>query len=404
MAYQIDIENDLRPAYYDGFHCLAADCRYSCCKGWSITFDKKDYLSLKRQEGGEAFNARMDRALRRIRKGPSNGPFYGEFDMSTGVCPLLREDSLCALQIEKGHGALPHVCRTYPRAAAYMASGCLERSLSPSCEGVLELLWNLPEGVEFRSDPLPKVEQRRLTVHDGQPLAPFFGRIREWCVDMLQNRDYPLPERILRVGIALRELADGEEDLAAWLIRAQTLAGQRGSVMPQTDQAALPLRLSSHFRTLLQLKSTEKDFASIPEELIADLGITSNSDSNQFTIPLPPYQAARARYEERFGDRAYFLENLMVSIFFHLHLPTLTSREELWKGYVNFCNLYAFYHFLAVMSCREGAAGDKAELFRLMVYASRSLIHNGARQSALRDEFFQNDSATLAHMAILLGD
>ena len=49
---------------------------------------------------------------------------------------------------------------------------------------------------------------------------------------------------------------------------------------------------------------------------------------------------------------------------------------------------------MAVMSCREEAAGDKAELYRLLVCASRGLIHNGARQTSLRDEFFQNDSAT----------
>ena len=45
----IKIKNDLRPAYYNDFHCLAAGCRLSCCKGWRIAFDKKDYLSLKRQ-------------------------------------------------------------------------------------------------------------------------------------------------------------------------------------------------------------------------------------------------------------------------------------------------------------------------------------------------------------------
>lgn len=43
------VDKDLRPAYYDDFHCLAAGCRLSCCKGWRISFDKKDYLSLKRK-------------------------------------------------------------------------------------------------------------------------------------------------------------------------------------------------------------------------------------------------------------------------------------------------------------------------------------------------------------------
>ena len=58
---------------------------------------------------------------------------------------------------------------------------------------------------------------------------------------------------------------------------------------------------------------------------------------------------------------------------------------------------------MAVMSCREGSAGNREELFRSLVHVSRSLLHNGAQRSALRDELFQNDSATLAHMAILLG-
>ena len=112
--------------------------------------------------------------------------------------------------------------------------------------------------------------------------------------------------------------------------------------------------------------------------------------------------AARARFQERFGDREYFMENLMVSVFFHLRMPRMTSVEELWRSYVNFCNLYAFFRFMSVMSCREGASADREELFRLMVFASRTLIHDSQRQSRLRDELFQSGSATLAHMAILL--
>ena len=38
----------------------------------------------------------------------------------------------------------------------------------------------------------------------------------------------------------------------------------------------------------------------------------------------------------------------------------------------------------------------------MMVCASRGLMHNTPQKAKLRDEFFQNDSATLAHMAILL--
>ena len=404
MPTRIEINNELRPAYYDDFRCLAAGCRYSCCKGWRISFNKKDYLSLKRQEGSEEFNARMDHGLRRIRKGPLTDIHFGEFDMDSGVCPLLREDCLCGLQVEKGPEALPAVCQTFPRAKIPSASGYLERSLSPACEGVLELLWNLPDGIEFRADPLPKTERKILTLRDGQPLAVFFPHIREWCVDMLQDRRYPLGKRILLMGLALRELAEGEEDAAAWLLRSRALADGGAPDLPEAEEsAALPLILSNHFRTLMQLQTTGTEFASVPGDISRGLDVTGKAGTSRITISLERYQAARARYEENFGDREYFMENLMTALFFHLHLPMLSGREELWKGYVNFCNLYSFYRFMAVMSCREEAAGDKAELYRLLVCASRGLIHNGARQTSLRDEFFQNDSATLAHMAILLG-
>lgn len=396
QKFQVLINTDLRPAYYDDFHCLAADCRFSCCKGWRITFNKKDYLSLKRQEGSPEFNQRMENSIHRIRKDPPAG-HYGEFDMHTGICPLLREDCLCDLQVEKGHEALPEVCRIFPRAE-FCSSSYLERSLSPACEGVLELLWNLPEGLDFRSDPLSKEEQKVMTLTGDLSLRPFFLPIREWCVDTLQDRSVSLSQRILRMGLALRELAEGETDLAAWMARAQTLREQRN--LSPTEET-LPMLLSSCCRTLLRLSDQSEDFASVVLELLQGLGVDL-SDIHRAVIPSEPYLVARKRYQEVFGDQDFFLENLMVSVFFHLHLPFLYSREELWKGYVNFCNLYAIYRFMAVMSCREGVEDCKKELFRLTVFASRRLIHNGLCQSLLRDELFQNDSATLAHMAILL--
>ena len=399
-SVSIKINKDLRPAYYDDFHCLAADCRFSCCKAWRIAFDKKDYLSLKRQKGTEDLNNRLEQGVRRLRDKESN--YYGEFDMSGGDCPLLREDGLCALQIEKDHAALPQVCRVFPRARSYLPE-YLERSLSPACEGVLELLWNLPDGVEFRSDPLPKKERGTLTVSGERPLVPFFQPIREWCIDILQDRRLPLPQRILLIGFALRELAEGEMDIPAWLTRARALPeAEELPGLPQ-EENALAMFLTSNLRTLNLLETTGADYAGIQSGVPRALGVTLRMDALQVTIPTAPYRAARQRYEEKFKDREYFMENLMVSLFFQLNLPNLKSGEELWKSYVNFCNLYAFYRFMAVASCREGGAGDKAELFRLIVFASRGMIHNGARQTALRDELFQNDSATLAHMAILLG-
>lgn len=398
------VNTDLRPACYDAFHCLAADCRFSCCKGWQITFDKKDYLSLKRLEGSPELNARMEGALRRIRT-DTPARHFGEFDMHTGICPLLREDGLCDLQVEKGHEALPEVCRVFPRAESYSA-GYLERSLSPACEGVLELLWNLPEGLAFRSDPLPKNKWREKQFPEGELTLPaYFPVIREWCVDVLQDRRFPLPDRLMLMGIGLRKLTEGEWDLASWPRRVREIPESAGAVLPREPECrAMQEYLSNNVGVLVGIRASGTDFSGIRKEIAQGLGagLTYNGDHMEADLSLTPYLEAAKRYEERFGDRAYFLENLMVTLLFHLSMPDPSSPETLWKSYANLCYLYSFYRFLAVMSCREGAEGDKAELFRLMVFASRGLIHNRGFQNRLRDELFQNDSATLAHMAILL--
>ena len=91
----------------------------------------------------------------------------------------------------------------------------------------------------------------------------------------------------------------------------------------------------------------------------------------------------------------------MVSVAFYLHVPDLSNPEDMWKSYVNLCNLYSFFRFAAV--CAMEKEVSRARLFHILGVSSRSLLHNHARQDLLRDEFFENDSATLAHMAILLG-
>lgn len=408
MADQLPIHYDLRPAYYDRFQCLAGACRFSCCKGWNITFNKKDYLALKRQEGSDELTANLTQNVRRIRQGPNAGRFYGEFDMSGGTCPLLREDGLCSLQLEKGHGALPEVCRVFPRTQAYSDSGYLERRLTPTCEAVLELLWDLPDGVDFVADPLPKSKTRTLIMGTSGPLRLRFQELRSACIDLLQDRRRPLAQRILLMGLALKELADGEEDVDGWLARTRTLVDD-----PETDrrlqlpdqQKTLSMFLTNNIRVMLASQSPNRELSAVLKEVLDGLGAVLTFEGGQavnFSLPNDPYLAARARFEENFQDRAYFMENLMVTLFFNFQTPNLGSREKLWKSYVDFCNLYSFCRFMAVASCREGAAGDKAELFRMMVCASRGLMHNTPQKAKLRDEFFQNDSATLAHMAILL--
>lgn len=403
---RIPVEYNLRPAYYDRFQCLMGACVYNCCQAnWRINFNKKDYLSLKRMDSSPTLNENLKKALRRVRGNGQSEENYGEFvAVGGGHCPLQRKDGLCSLQWEKGPDALPKVCRVFPRGGGPMISGFWEHSLSPACEGVLELLWNLPDGVDFVSDPLP--EKKRGVVSAGSNfLRPHFQNVRSQCIDLLQSWRYPLSQRILLMCLALKELAEGEPDIDRWMAHTQALAEDprmaQGLRLPEENKA-LHLFLSANLKVLSTVSDEDTMLGPVLDEVMNGLGIAPQDGSSRAALPLGPYLTARARFAEQFTGREYFMENLMVSLFFHLSLPDVDSGETLWKSCVRFCNFYSFYRFMAVMSCREGAPGDKAELFRMMVYASRRLLHNSLGQTEIQKELFQNDSATLAHMAILL--
>lgn len=233
-------------------------------------------------------------------------------------------------------------------------------------------------------------------------MAMSFQDIRSLCIDFLQDRRRPLHQRILLMGVALRELADGEKDIPRWLERGRWIL-EYGSVTEYLQgldgSRTLDLVLHNNIHTLLTMRQ-DSDAAALLN--IMERWLAVDLRSGQLKAHHGPYLAARTRYQERFGDRDYFMENLMVTLFFHMKLPDVNDAEILWKSYVSFCNLYATYYFTAVMSCRDDAPADRDELFRLMVLISRATIHNTQRQTALRDRFFRNDSATLGHMAIML--
>ena len=57
---KLTIRTALIPNYYQNFHCLASECRDSCCIDWRITFNKKDYLRLRRLEAPPELKARLE--------------------------------------------------------------------------------------------------------------------------------------------------------------------------------------------------------------------------------------------------------------------------------------------------------------------------------------------------------
>ena len=403
----IPVRTALMPLCYRDFHCLAAACRDNCCgSNWKIAFNKKDYLRVKRSAKSDELKEILASGISRLRKHELGDTFYAQFDVGdNGKCAFQTEEGLCFLQLECGAAALPYVCRTYPRKSLYTAAA-KELSLSPSCEGVLALLWDLPQGIDFWEEPLPKKEWQLVKV---PPQLARFADIRSFCVDVIQERSLPLSRRLLLLGLLLQRLKDFDwtmegvvDEWVAW--GSEQLRSPSVAATLETFPRNRLEFLTSNIQVMLGVyENTDTRSKEVYRSLFSALSVEEDWERNglgKFSIDTIRYQHLEAQLKELLGHMDEFLENLMVMTAFYSTFPNPTGPEELWKSYAALCGLYSFYWFAAVCGCHKEVSRER--LFQIIVAASRDLLHNTARLDWLADIVIE-DGGTLAKIAVLLG-
>lgn len=404
---EFQVRTALMPICYQDFHCLAGACRDNCCGGWEIAFNKKDYLRIKRSAQSEELKEILSKGMSRLRKHELGDQFYAHFAVGAeGVCPFQNEEGLCRLQLECGEAALPQVCQAYPRKTFY-TSAAKEFALSPSCEGVLALLWDLPQGIDFWEEPLPTKDWGTV---ETEPRLARFADVRSFCIDVLQERSLPFSRRMLLLGMLIRRLTEsdwtGEGDVDRWLAQGeeQLHAPSTASVLEGTPRDRDGY-LTDNFFTLLELyQNAGTKEKAVYYSLLSALSAKENwehSESEQFDLDRGQYRRMEKRLEELLGHSDYFFENLMVITAFYETFPTLVTPEKLWRSYVDLCGLYSFFRFAAICGCGQEASRER--LFQVIGTVSRGLLHNKGRREELLDRLFARGGGTLAHMAVLAG-
>lgn len=172
------------PDYFDSFSCLAGACPDTCCGQWEIVVDpeaKARYLSVEGPLGG------------RIRAALTEVDGEDCMVLDHGRCPLLTEDGLCSIVLEKGEDFLSTTCHTHPRFTE-IYGGLQETMLSVSCPEAAHLLLDRAAPLTFltRSDDTP--------VDGPNDLDPELFRAlmqsRDTAFALMQNRSRPISDRL----------------------------------------------------------------------------------------------------------------------------------------------------------------------------------------------------------------
>ena len=260
----------------------------------------RDYFRLVGLECSPELRSRLDRALHILRDATPER--YAEFSRTyTGECPLIRPDGLCALQRECGEDALSSVCRYYPRSPRTLHGG--ECSLSVTCEGVCETLFAKKDKMRFIKRELEFKYDLPSPCDDMA--TRFYERTRELFISLLQDRDYPIGERLCACEKAARTLdtafASGDEEAVdASLDECEKITPVKANPSPDEGgflaARAMLDRLTEQYPIENYVKNTAKTDHSAYAALIKD-------------------------FETKFADHAVMAEQVLVNHVFYETFP-----------------------------------------------------------------------------------
>jgi len=339
----------LVPDYYQAFRCKIGQCRTPCCDGWPVTFSMLDYFKLLGVECSPELKRRLDNALH-LTEHPAEEEYAMLLPRYDGTCPMRLEDGRCGLQVEAGEGALPAVCRQYPRSIRPGECCC-----SNSCEAVIELL-DREAPIQFQTISREEMAFPRKRVH-------FFetgGReieIRLWLIAFLQDRSIPLGRRLGRLGEAVRRL---DEALTAHDFDAldELLSGKTEILVPELpDSKSIALDIVRQLLVRMDdLSDSIRDYGKMALRHFDREGALSGEAIAQRLSQASPHWEA-------------WFENMMVNHMFFSQFPFQDRPVSLKDDTVALFAVYALLLFLSIGAgdgTNERMADIAAALFRLV--------------------------------------
>ena len=347
--------------YYDEFACTGPECEDTCCQHWKIFLTKSEYMNFKKMDCSPELRATLDSSFKRVKTG--NETQYAKVEFrEDGKCPLFGEDGLCMLQKEKGESALTFVCSVFPRNWSQIGGSVAAFTLTPTCYHVVELLMQHPEGLVLSEEEYDRknkyINQNRYAgkiIAPDSKILPYIWTIKTAQLDILQNRNFTISERLLILGYytnKLREyLSNSPEKIASlssMMLDNELITKIADSLKaPQDDVQAAAKTYDMLFK-LIEFKRRTSPVGHTAKLLgtVADsVGLTYQyRDDGQTEVSwnIEPYVKNRDIFRKIEEERPYIIENLLVNLSF-----SQFSEEEklIWSDYFA---LVALYNFLKV--------------------------------------------------------
>ena len=172
------------PSYYTAFRCIGGACGDNCCIGWEIEIDSKTLAAYRVLPGPLGARIRDNLA--------AAGDGTAHFRMKGDRCPMLTEDNLCQIILQKGPGSLCEVCDQHPRFHNWFGAE-KESGLGLCCEAAARLILGTPEPLTLLEREIPEPADPEFV---PGPCFAVLKRARRAALDLLGDRRQGIDVRL----------------------------------------------------------------------------------------------------------------------------------------------------------------------------------------------------------------
>lgn len=398
----------LTPTYTEEFECIGGKCEDTCCRGWHIYLNKKIY-KLYNKLNVEKLNVKVDKVIKRNRKCKSDCQ-YGEIILDKNRrCPFLSKENLCDIYINFGQDKMSDVCAIYPRSYNKV-DNVIEKTLTLSCPEVAKRALLNKNPMEFNevecTEEVKAINVSINTQISGEYLSKYFWNLRVFTINLLQNRNYSIDDRLIILGMFYNEIQNDidKNNLSNILTIIEKYEGRILSdiykevlVNIKGDESKKIIFLQQLIEAKLNIDENSKEFIDLHNNSIKSLDYDKLKGTSNYS------KCYKIYYKSFFKDREYILENYLVNYIFANVFPL--GKNKVFEEYSMLITYYSIIKiYLVGLSSYYKEDFSEQQVVNFIQKFYRFVIHDSGYNSWILDTLKINNIDNMAHMALFIRD
>ncbi|AOR22911.1 flagellin lysine-N-methylase [Clostridium taeniosporum] len=400
----------LQPNYMKYFKCIGNDCEYHCCRGWSIDIDKKTFKNYRKVNRDNPIKKIINKNII-LNKEIKENNYYAKITLDNNKnCPFLNKEGLCEIYIKCGENYLSKTCNQYPRIIN-IVDGCVEKSCHISCPETAKSLFN--ENFMSFDQFYDEIDLDKYSVLMNLNTNSEYGMnknlwiLREMSIDILQNREFTLEERIFILGLILNKVQNvihnEETENISNVIKNSLQKYLNDSIKIYMENLKYKDAVKANFihlicNTKLKDKNVEHDY----NNLFLDFLEGINYDENNLNKSLESYKIGYENiYSAFLKNKEYVLENYLVNEVFSTLFP-IKRGTEIFEEYCILVIKFAILKIFLVGIGNHYKCLDDNKVIRILYLYSRNIEHTKGYIDGILDWIKKENNVNMGFMSLLI--